>query len=121
MSKTCNIRTGQVKFGDRKPDWACKIVNLRNRAKQTSIPFLKSKQGQICRDTNWCHCRRYGKLIILKFPNCPCFGKKKKSSGLCNFFGASKFCLFPSLWACDEKKSCEDYYMNGIYPISHWL
>ena len=28
-----------------------------------------------------------GKLIISKFPNRPCFGKK--SSGLCNFFRAS--------------------------------
>ena len=28
---------------------------------------------------------------------------KKKSSGLCNFFRASKFCLLSALWACDEK------------------
>ena len=29
MSETCKIRTGQVKFRDRKPDWACKIVESR--------------------------------------------------------------------------------------------
>ena len=56
----------------------------------------------LIRDTNGCNCRRYGKLIILKLPNCPCFDKKK-SSGLCNFFRASKICLLPALWACDEK------------------
>ena len=52
MSETCKIRTGQVKFQDRKPDWACKIVKSKlNKywAKQTRIPFFKSKQGQICR------------------------------------------------------------------------
>ena len=44
-----------------------------------------------------------GKLIISKFPNHPCFGKKK-SSGLWNFFRASKICLLPALWACDLNK-----------------
>ena len=29
MSVTCKIRTGQVKFQDRKPDWACKIVESK--------------------------------------------------------------------------------------------
>ena len=43
-----------------------------------------------------------GKLIISKFPNQPCFGKKK-SSGLCNFFRASKISLLPALLACDLK------------------
>ena len=57
----------------------------------------------LIRDTNGCHCRRYGKLIILKFPNRPCFGKKKRCAGLCNFFRASKFCLLPALRACEEK------------------
>ena len=28
---------------------------------------------------------------------------QKKSSGLCDFFRASKFCLLPALWGCDEK------------------
>ena len=29
MSETCKIRAGQVKFQDRKPDWACKIVESK--------------------------------------------------------------------------------------------
>ena len=29
--------------------------------------------------------------------------RQKKSSGLFNFFRASKICLLPALWACDEK------------------
>ena len=29
MSKTCKIRTGQVKFQDRKPDWTWKIVESK--------------------------------------------------------------------------------------------
>ena len=42
-----------------------------------------------------------GKLMIIsKFPNCQCFGKKK-ISGLSNFFRASKICLLPALWAYD--------------------
>ena len=52
MSETCKIRAGQVKSQDRKPDWACKIVESKLKkywAKQTRIPFFKSKQGQICR------------------------------------------------------------------------
>ena len=93
MSETCKIRAGQVKFQDRKPDWACEIVESKLKkywAKQTRIPFFKSKQGQTCRsfkseiqmsatveDVS-------GKLIISKFTNRPCFGKK--SSGLCIFF-----------------------------------
>ena len=28
-SETCKIRTGQKKFQDRKPDWACKIVDSK--------------------------------------------------------------------------------------------
>ena len=56
----------------------------------------------LIRDTNGCHCSRVsGKLIISNFPNRPCFGKK--CAGLCNFFRASKICLFPALWACDLK------------------
>ena len=43
-----------------------------------------------------------GKLNISKFPNRVCFGKK--CSGLCNFFWASKICLFPAIRACDLKK-----------------
>ena len=43
-----------------------------------------------------------GKLIISKFPNRPCFGKKKVRA--CDiFFRASKICLLPALWACDLK------------------
>ena len=44
MSETCKIRTGQVKFQDHKPDWACKIVESKLKkywTKQTRIPFLK--------------------------------------------------------------------------------
>ena len=74
----------------------------------------------LIRDTNGCHCRRYGKLIILKFPNRPCFGKKK-STGLCNFFRASKFCLLPALWACDEKTSCEDCKKKAYVFYKHFL
>ena len=43
MSETCKIRTGQVKFQDHKPDWACKIVKSKLKkywTKQTRIPFL---------------------------------------------------------------------------------
>ena len=48
MSETCKNRTGQVKFQDRKPDWAYKIVESKlNRAKQTRIPFLKGS-GSAC-------------------------------------------------------------------------
>ena len=53
MSETCKIRTGQVKFQDRKPDWACKFVESKLKkywAKQTRISFFKSKQGQIYAD-----------------------------------------------------------------------
>ena len=45
MSETCKIRTGQVKFQDYKPDWACKIVVSKLKkywTKQTRIPFFKS-------------------------------------------------------------------------------
>ena len=49
----------------------------------------------LIRDTNGCHCRRYGKLIISKFPNPPCFGQKKVRA--CVIF------LLPALWACDDK------------------
>ena len=52
MSEACKIRTGQVKFKDPKPDWACKIVESKLKkywTKQTRILFFKSKQGQICR------------------------------------------------------------------------
>ena len=52
MSGTCKIQTGQVKFQDHKPDWACKIVESKRKkywTKQTRIPFFKSKQGKICR------------------------------------------------------------------------
>ena len=44
MSETCKIRTGQVKFQDRKPDWACKIVEskLRNIG-QNKPEFLSLK------------------------------------------------------------------------------
>ena len=48
MSETCKIRTGQVKFQDRKPDWASKIVESKLKkywAKQTRIPFLRSKRA----------------------------------------------------------------------------
>ena len=58
-----------------------------------------------------------GKLIISKFSNSQCFGKK--SSGLCNYFRASKICLLPALWACDLKKtSCEDCVSN-MYTFKH--
>ena len=46
MSETCKIQTGQVKIQDRKPDWACKIVESKLKkywTKQTRIPFFKSK------------------------------------------------------------------------------
>ena len=33
MSETCKIRTGQVKFQDCKPDWACKIVESKLKKK----------------------------------------------------------------------------------------
>ena len=52
MSETCKIQAGPVKFQNCKPDWACKIVESKLKkycAKQTRIPFFKSKQGQICR------------------------------------------------------------------------
>ena len=117
MSETCEIRTGQVKFQDRKPNWACKIVDskLTKYGKTNQNSFLKMLTGAdmqilLIRDTNGSHCRRYGKLIILKFPNRPCFGKKK-SSGLCNFFQASKFCLLSALWACDEKNFFRRLYL----------
>ena len=45
----------------------------------------------IIRDTNGCHCRRYDKLIILKFQTAHALAKK--SLGLDNFFRASKSCL----------------------------
>ena len=36
--------------------------------------------------------------------------KKKKNSGLCNFFRVPKFWLLPALWACNMKKtSCKDW------------
>ena len=43
MSETCKIRTGQVKFQDRKPDWACKIVDskLKKYGKTNQNSFLK--------------------------------------------------------------------------------
>ena len=108
MSKTCKIRTGQVKFQDHKPDWACKIVKSKLKkywTKQTRIPFFKSKQGQILliRDKNGCHCRRrLWQINHIKISKPPMLWQKK-SSGLCNFFRASKICLLPALWACDLK------------------
>ena len=35
----------------------------------------------------------------------------KKSSGLCNFFRASKICLLPALWACDLKNLLRRLYL----------
>ena len=29
MSETCKFRTGQLKFQDHKPNWACKIVESK--------------------------------------------------------------------------------------------
>ena len=49
MSETYKIQTGQVKFQDHKPDWACKIVESKLKkywTNQTRIPFFKSKQGR---------------------------------------------------------------------------
>ena len=80
MSETCKIRAGQVKFQDRKPDWACKIVESKLKkywAKQTRIPFFQSKQGQISRslksETQMGATVEdiSGRLIISKFPNRP--------------------------------------------------
>ena len=110
MSETCKNRTGQVKFQDRKPDWACKIAESKLKkywAKQTRIPFFKSKQGRymqilLIRDTNGCHCRRRLWQIRSNFPNRPWIGKKVRACVI--FFGASKICLLPALWACDLKK-----------------
>ena len=78
----------------------------------------------LIRDTNGCHCRRHlGKLIISKFPNRPCFGKK--SSGLCNFFRASKICLLPAPWACDLKNFLRRLVLEHIvslnYRIAWWI
>ena len=42
MSETCKIRTGQVKFQDHKPDWACKIVESKHIA-QNKPEFLSLK------------------------------------------------------------------------------
>ena len=44
-----------------------------------------------------------GKLIILNFQTAHTLARKK-SSGLCNCFWASKICLLPALRACDLKK-----------------
>ena len=38
MSETCKIQAGQVKFQDRKPDWACKIVE--SKLKKYSLDCL---------------------------------------------------------------------------------
>ena len=76
------LRTGQVKFHDCKPDWACKIVKSKLKkywAKQTRMPFFKSKQGQIhcmqillIRDTNGCHCwRRLWHINHIKISKLP--------------------------------------------------
>ena len=59
-----------------------------------------------------------GKLIISKFPNRPCFGKKK-SSGLCNFFRASKLCLLPALWSCDLKNFLRRLLLAAKVALAH--
>ena len=43
MSETCKIQTGQVKFQDRKPDWACKIVESKQNIGQNKPEFLSLK------------------------------------------------------------------------------
>ena len=122
MSETCKIRTGQVKFQDHKPDWACKIVESKRKkywTKQTRILSLKVNRGRYADPFNQTQMGATvedvsSKLIISKFPNRPCFGKK--CSGLCNFFRASKMFLLPALWACDLKSFLQRLYMS-IYPL----
>ena len=89
MSETCKIWIGQVKFQDHKPDWACKIVESKLKkywTKQTRIPFFKSiNRGRYADPFNqrkkWVPVEHVedvsGKLIISKFTNRQCFGKKK--------------------------------------------
>ena len=85
MSETCKIQAGQVKFQNRKTDWACKIVESKlkkycaNKPEFLSLkvnrgryadPF-KTQIGATVEDVS-------GILIISKFTNRPYFGKKKK-------------------------------------------
>ena len=57
----------------------------------------------LIRDKNGCHCRRrLWQINHIKISKPPMLWSKK-SSGLCNFFRASKICLLPALWACDLK------------------
>ena len=42
-----------------------------------------------------------GKLIISQFPNTYALAKKVRACVI--FWGASKICLLPALWACDLK------------------
>ena len=113
MSETCKIQTGQVKFQDRKPDWACKIVESKLKKYWTKkLEFLSLKVNRGIYADPFNQETQMGatvedvscKLIISKFPNGEtAHALAKKSSGLCNFFRASKICLLPALWACDLK------------------
>ena len=68
----------------------------------------------LIRDTNGCHCRR--RLWQISYQDFQTsHALAKKSSGLCNFFRASKICLLPALWACDLKNFLQrltSFYVN---------
>ena len=55
----------------------------------------------------WGQCGRYGKVIISKFANRPCFGKKK-SLCLCYFFGLLNFVCYLPFGLVMKKSSCKD-------------
>ena len=57
----------------------------------------------IIRDTTWCHYRRYGKLIILKFLNALA---KKKVRACAIFFGLLNFVCNLPFGLVMNKTSC---------------
>ena len=104
-----------VKFGPGKSNFRIKsltgLVQIvesklkKHWTKQTRIPFFKSKQGHILliRDTNGCPLLKTS-LANWSYQNFQtAHARAKISSGLCNFYRASKICLLPALWACDLK------------------
>ena len=113
MSETCKIQAGQVKFQNCKPDWAWKIVESKLKkycAKQTWIPFFKSKQVLLIRDPNGCHCRRrLWHINHIKISKPPMLWQKRVRACVI-FFGLLKFVCYLPFGLVILKTSCEDCY-----------